>query len=52
MMYYEIGSTEIELSAEDLKKGLFEALEKMGAKQKVLAIPPDIIPVCQVAPVN
>ena len=41
MLYYEIGSTELELSSEDLKKGLFEALEKMGNKQKVLAVPPD-----------
>ncbi|KJF41629.1 lactate racemase domain-containing protein [Draconibacterium sediminis] len=41
MIYFEKGSTETALSAEDLKNGLFEAFEKMGAKQKVLAIPPD-----------
>ena len=41
MLYYEIGSTELELNSEDLKKGLFEALEKMGKRHKVLAIPPD-----------
>ena len=41
MLYYEIGSVNHELSADDLKKGLFEALEKMGRKTKVLAIPPD-----------
>src|ERR1035437_2769991 len=41
MLYYEIGSTELELNAEDLKKGLYEAFEKMGKKHKVLAIPPD-----------
>ena len=41
MLYYEKGSTEIELTAEDLKKGLFDALEKIGKKHKVLAIPPD-----------
>ena len=41
MIYYENGSTETSLSAKDLRKGLFEALDKMGAKQKVLAIPPD-----------
>ena len=41
MLYYEIGSTELELSADDLKMGLFEALEKLGKKKKVLAIPPD-----------
>ena len=41
MIYYENGSIETALSAEDLRKGMFEALEKMGARQKVLAIPPD-----------
>lgn len=41
MMYYEIGSTELELDGEDLKKGLFEAFDKIGEKHKVLAIPPD-----------
>lgn len=41
MLYYEIGSIDLELGADDLKKGLFEALEKMGKKRKVLAIPPD-----------
>src|ERR1035437_5899826 len=41
MLYYEIGSVSHELSAEDLKKGLFEAFDKMGPRKKVLAIPPD-----------
>ncbi|NOR74836.1 MAG: DUF2088 domain-containing protein [Draconibacterium sp.] len=41
MIYYEKGSTETNLSAEDLKMGMFEALKKIGDKQKVLAIPPD-----------
>ena len=41
MIYFEKGSTEITLNAEDLRNGLFEAFEKMGARQKVLAIPPD-----------
>lgn len=41
MIYFETGSTETNLSAEDMKQGLFEAFEKIGAKQKVLAIPPD-----------
>lgn len=41
MLYYETGSTKLELTSDDLKKGLFEALEKMGKKHKVLAIPPD-----------
>src|ERR1035437_5313681 len=41
MLYYEIGSIDHELSAEDLKKGLYEAFDKMGTRGKVLAIPPD-----------
>jgi len=41
MIYYKIGSTSHELSAEDLKKGLFEAFGKLGKHTKVLAIPPD-----------
>ena len=41
MIFYENGSIDIELTSEDLKKGLFEALEKMGKRYKVLAIPPD-----------
>jgi nickel-dependent lactate racemase len=41
MIYYEIGSPIIELTSEDLKKGLFEALTKIGTKNKVLALPPD-----------
>ena len=41
MLYYETGSIDHDLNAADLKKGLFEALEKMGTKRKVLAIPPD-----------
>ena len=40
-MYYEIGSVSHELSAEDLKNGLFEAFDKLGQRNKVLAIPPD-----------
>jgi nickel-dependent lactate racemase len=41
MIYFENGSIETSLSAEDLKQGLFEALDKMGKKKKVLAVPPD-----------
>lgn len=41
MIFYETGSKDHNLSAGDLKKGLFEALDKMGVKQKVLTIPPD-----------
>ena len=41
MVYFEKGSANSSFSSEDLKNGLFAALEKIGAKQKVLAIPPD-----------
>lgn len=41
MIYYSNGSTETNLSAEDLRNGLHEALTKMGEKQKVLVVPPD-----------
>lgn len=41
MIYYQNGSTENNLSHSDLQKGLYEALQKMGAKQKVLIVPPD-----------
>lgn len=41
MLYYERGSVNIELTSEDLRKGLYEALGKIGKKRKVLAIPPD-----------
>ncbi|WP_319502637.1 lactate racemase domain-containing protein [uncultured Draconibacterium sp.] len=41
MIYFEKGSAETALSADDLKNGLFAAFEKIGAKQKVLAVPPD-----------
>lgn len=42
MLYYARGSEQENLSADDLKAGLYEALGKLGQKQKVLAIPPDI----------
>jgi nickel-dependent lactate racemase len=41
MIYYENGSGNNNLTADDLKLGLFQALQKMGTKNKVLAIPPD-----------
>jgi len=41
MIYYENGSPIMDLSAEDLKKGLYEALNQMKNINKVLAIPPD-----------
>jgi nickel-dependent lactate racemase len=41
MIYYENGSIKHNLSAEDLKNGLFVALKNLGDRKKVLAIPPD-----------
>ncbi len=41
MLYYEKGSTDTNLSADDLRKGLFEAMDKLAPRIKVLAIPPD-----------
>ena len=42
MLYYQRGSENENLSAKDLKEGLFQALDALGAQKKVLAIPPDI----------
>ena len=41
MIYYSRGSEQDVLGEEDLKKGLNEALDKLGSRKKVLAIPPD-----------
>jgi nickel-dependent lactate racemase len=41
MIYYEQGSIQADLTATDLKNGLNAALDKIGVRQKVLAIPPD-----------
>lgn len=41
MLYYKRGHEKDNLSNEDLKNGLFEALDKLGQKKKVLVIPPD-----------
>lgn len=41
MVLYQRGSENEELSGEDLKMALYEALEKLGSRKKVLAIPPD-----------
>ncbi len=41
MIYFEKGSVDTSLSAQDLKDGMFEALKNIGEKQKVLAVPPD-----------
>jgi len=42
MLYYATGSETHDLSSEELRSGLYEALNKIGVRKKVLAIPPDI----------
>ena len=42
MLYFAKGDKDISLSEEDLKQGLYEALDALGSRKKVLAIPPDI----------
>jgi nickel-dependent lactate racemase len=42
MLYFGRGSENDNMSAQDLKDGLFAALEKLGKKRKVLAVPPDV----------
>lgn len=41
MIYYENGSPGTRLSHDDLRRGLNEALDKLGERRKVLAVPPD-----------
>jgi nickel-dependent lactate racemase len=42
MLYYEKGGPGLSLSDEDLRNGLFEALDKLPRPGRVLALPPDI----------
>jgi nickel-dependent lactate racemase len=41
MIYYKSGSENTVLSSKDLESGLFIALDKLGPRKKVLAVPPD-----------
>src|SRR5882757_541013 len=41
-LFYEIGSEQTDLSAVDMKNGLFDALRSIGQRDRVLAIPPDL----------
>jgi nickel-dependent lactate racemase len=41
VLLYSRGNNDDDLSAEDLKEGLCFAMDKLGARQKVLALPPD-----------
>jgi nickel-dependent lactate racemase len=42
MIYFETGSPTTALSDSDIREGLKQALDKLGPRQKVLALPPDI----------
>jgi nickel-dependent lactate racemase len=41
MIYYQKGSVNEVINSEELKEAIYTALEKLGKKKKVLAIPPD-----------
>jgi nickel-dependent lactate racemase len=41
MIYYQKGSVNEVINSEELKEVIYTALEKLGKKKKVLAIPPD-----------
>jgi hypothetical protein len=41
-LFYEIGSEQTDLSAVDMKNGIFDALRSIGQRNRVLAIPPDL----------
>jgi nickel-dependent lactate racemase len=40
-LYFSAGSPTTEMSADDLRNALFSALDAVGSKKKVLAVPPD-----------
>jgi nickel-dependent lactate racemase len=41
MLYFERGSVGDTLSLDDLRAGLFQALERLGPRHRVLVVPPD-----------
>jgi len=41
MIYYNQGSVNTSLSIDELRKGVYEALDQLGPKRKVLLVPPD-----------
>ena len=41
MIYYKSGSEKTVLSSKDLEYGLYNALDKLGVRKKVLVVPPD-----------
>src|SRR5438445_13589050 len=40
-LFFAAGSPTTEMSHEEVRSNLFQALDKLGARQKVLAVPPD-----------
>src|SRR5579862_9673582 len=40
-LFFAVGSPSTEMSSADLRVALFRALEKLGSRKKVLAVPPD-----------
>lgn len=42
MLYYSKGSVDANLTKEELRTGLYEVLDKLGSRKKVIAVPPDI----------
>lgn len=42
MLYHNRGNENDNISAGDLKRGLYGALDKLGERHKVLVLPPDI----------
>ena len=43
-MYFEAGGKDLELGPDELKAGLEQALEKLGERHSVLALPPECNP--------
>ncbi len=41
MLFYQQGNINLELSSEEMRQGLYTALEKIPSPKKVLALPPD-----------
>ena len=41
-LFFAAGSKTTELSPDDIRQGLYSALDKLGVRHKVLALPPDI----------
>lgn len=41
MLFFQRGSVNDQLSFDDLRAGLYQALDKIGARRRVLVIPPD-----------